>query len=322
MRQQNGIWRLRPSKKEGDLMDNGQHKVQEDQPEFLDVKDILSDVGIMAQYALESGQLPDSVSISKIKDIEVRARTKPESVKPEDVEALAEYHKDIGQKIAPVTPQTLRWTRSMKLRDSRTGRYLFSLYALTFLLIVLIFILNYLQTSTKVSIAVAILPNAPLFFQDLTKISVAEYLIPFMYGALGSCAYLLRVTELKLRERSFDYSRIPEHINRLVLGTLSGGVIVLFLKEFPDGGNGGYTLTQGALGFIAGYSVDLLFDVIDRIINAILPHAGTVVIERKETEKKKKQLLRRVEDMKKSTDMGNLKKSLDGLFDELKQGRY
>ena len=81
---------------------------------------------------------------------------------------------------------------------------------------------------------------------------------------------MLRITEQRLRERSFDPRRTAEHTNRLVLGTLSGGVIVLV---FSVGGVGetDVKLTEAALGFLAGYSIDLLFSLLDRMVNAISP---------------------------------------------------
>ena len=118
-------------------------------------------------------------------------------------------------------------------------------------------------------------------YSDLFRVffeTMSAYVIPFAYGTLGACAYLLRISERRLRMRDFDSCRIPEHRTRLVLGTLSGGMIVLFISadllNAKNGGGSAFVLVQGALGFIAGYSIDFLFDVIDRIIKAILPSGG------------------------------------------------
>ncbi len=81
---------------------------------------------------------------------------------------------------------------------------------------------------------------------------------------------MLREAETQLQERTFDPRRLPEFRNRLVLGTLSGGVIVLLYS------NGGITeanvkITEAALGFIGGYSIDLLFTLLDRIVDSFKP---------------------------------------------------
>ncbi len=87
--------------------------------------------------------------------------------------------------------------------------------------------------------------------------------IPYLYGALGADAYILRETTQQLHTREFDPRRIPENRARFLLGTLSGGVMVLFVDD-----NGAYALKGAAAGFLAGYSTDFLFNTIERMIKA------------------------------------------------------
>lgn len=107
-------------------------------------------------------------------------------------------------------------------------------------------------------------------------IHVVEYFNPFVFGAIGACTYLLRISGQRLHNRSFNPARFPEHINRLVLGALSGGIIIILLKEsvVDAAAIQGVThvpLGVAALGFVAGYSVELLYQVLDRIISSIVP---------------------------------------------------
>ena len=66
---------------------------------------------------------------------------------------------------------------------------------------------------------------------------------------------------------------MPEHLNRLFLGSVSGGVTILFLEDGVSmgGGDEGVTMSSAALGFIAGYSIEFLYQILEWIINAILP---------------------------------------------------
>jgi len=98
-----------------------------------------------------------------------------------------------------------------------------------------------------------------------------ELMIPWAYGGLGSCAFLLRSAHAYIYQRNFDLRRKPEYFNRILLGAISGGAIILFTKYLIDQEGEVVQLSAAALGFIAGYSTDFLFNTIERIVNAIFP---------------------------------------------------
>jgi hypothetical protein len=75
-------------------------------------------------------------------------------------------------------------------------------------------------------------------------------LIPWAYGGLGASAYLLRSAHMYIYRRSFDLRPKPEYLNRVLLGSISAGRIILFTKSLV-GEEGG----SAALGFVAGYRV-------------------------------------------------------------------
>jgi len=95
--------------------------------------------------------------------------------------------------------------------------------------------------------------------------ALQAYLLPLLYGLLGSCTYVLRM--LSRDVRSFSYT--PEsHIRykiRMVLGTLSGLAITWF---FEPGSETIKSLSPLALAFLAGYSVEILFAAMDRFVAA------------------------------------------------------
>jgi hypothetical protein len=101
-----------------------------------------------------------------------------------------------------------------------------------------------------------------------------QILIPFTYGGLGSCVYLLKSAHTYIIDRTFDVRRRPEYFNRIILGTIGGGAMMLFASQIASEDGTLIQLSSAALGFLAGYSTDFLFNAIERVIGAILPKVG------------------------------------------------
>lgn len=110
--------------------------------------------------------------------------------------------------------------------------------------------------------------------------TLLELLTPWAYGALGSCVYLLRSAHTFIHRRTFDLRRKPEYFNRVLLGTIAGGAIILFVNQLAGENGTVIQLSSAALGFLAGYSTDFLFNTIERIIAALFPKVGLDTIRR------------------------------------------
>jgi hypothetical protein len=84
---------------------------------------------------------------------------------------------------------------------------------------------------------------------------------------LGSCVYILRTLSAEIRSRTYsEESNIGFQI-RLYLGMLGGMVIAWFVA--PDASEGLFkSLSPFALAFLAGYSVELLFSAMDKLLSA------------------------------------------------------
>lgn len=93
----------------------------------------------------------------------------------------------------------------------------------------------------------------------------AKPLIPFFYGLLGALIYLLRTAHSYIAECSFDLRRVPEYYNRMLLGFVSGGIVLLFVDPKS------FSIREGAISFIVGYNTDYLFDTLERIASSIFP---------------------------------------------------
>jgi hypothetical protein len=98
-----------------------------------------------------------------------------------------------------------------------------------------------------------------------------QAMILYAYGGLGACAYLLRSAHTFIYKRTYDFRREPEYYNRILLGTIAGGTITLFVNQTTGDEIATVQLSSAALSFIAGYSTDFLFSKIESIISVILP---------------------------------------------------
>jgi hypothetical protein len=96
------------------------------------------------------------------------------------------------------------------------------------------------------------------------------YLLPLCYGLLGAFAYLLRGFTRDLRNPSLLAETKVNYRLRLQLGALAGLAIGWFIS--PELSLG--ALSPLALAFLAGYSVEVLFAAMDRVIARFASHGG------------------------------------------------
>lgn len=100
-----------------------------------------------------------------------------------------------------------------------------------------------------------------------------RYILPLLYGLLGTCVFVLRTLTSDIRARIYsETSNIGFRI-RLYLGTLSGMVIAWFVTPETTG-ELFKSLSPFALAFLAGYGVELLFAAMDRILEAFNSKPG------------------------------------------------
>ena len=192
---------------------------------------------------------------------------------------LAYY--DLATALAPVTAETLRntagqhpsnrtwgeflWGDSPALRFTR--KLLFAAIGLAFVVILSNWYLNIIAGN----------PNTNAHLWDRTLV---ELLTPWMYGGLGACVYLLRSAHTHVYQRTFDVRRKPEYTNRIILGAIAGGAIIMFTNNLVGDDGTVIQLGSAALGFLAGYNTDLLFTAMERVIGALLPKIGLETVQK------------------------------------------
>jgi hypothetical protein len=199
--------------------------------------------------------------------------------------AFEEAYYRLAMNTSPVTAETLRSTKAIS-SDGQTAGRLSSLsefllghspaqyFTRRFALATILFAVFVVAAEWRINVlglqedAVAV----------QTERYVLELLLPWAYGGLGACAYLLRSAHYFIYQRTFDMRRTPEYSNRVLLGSISGGAIILFTNYLVSE-NATYThFGSAALGFIAGYSTDFLFNTIERIVTAIFPKVAVETV--------------------------------------------
>jgi|GEM_PF-2653382 len=96
---------------------------------------------------------------------------------------------------------------------------------------------------------------------------MSTYVLPVLYGVLGTFAYILRSISRGVEERVLNESTILNFWVRIPLGMLSGVAVGWFLtsETLPTGWESVQPL---AFAFVAGYSVELIFTGMDRLVGA------------------------------------------------------
>jgi hypothetical protein len=94
------------------------------------------------------------------------------------------------------------------------------------------------------------------------------YLLPILYGLLGAITYVLRTLAEQIRTLTYTPETDIGFRLRMNLGALAGLVIVWFIKKDGEAQLPFESLSQYAIAFAAGYSVELLFAAMDRVIGA------------------------------------------------------
>lgn len=192
---------------------------------------------------------------------------------------LAYY--DLATALAPVTAETLHNTAGeapgnrsfagMILGDSPALRYTRGLLFTAILLACVVILSNWYLS------IIAVNPNTNAHLWDRTLL---ELLTPWMYGGLGACVYLLRSAHMYTYQRTFDVRRKPEYTNRIILGAIAGGAIIIFANNIAGDDGTVIQLGSAALGFLAGYNTDLLFTAMERVIGALLPKISLDTVQK------------------------------------------
>ncbi|MCA9709194.1 MAG: hypothetical protein KDK70_25340 [Myxococcales bacterium] len=92
------------------------------------------------------------------------------------------------------------------------------------------------------------------------------YVLPLLYGLLGASLYVLRTLQHQVRKRTYSPASNADFRIHMSLGALAGIAIGWLLSPGNDTST---SLSSFALAFLAGYSIDVLFSLMDGLIARI-----------------------------------------------------
>jgi hypothetical protein len=106
-----------------------------------------------------------------------------------------------------------------------------------------------------------------LYFFDFRRY-VLDTCSPFLWGALGSCVWILKRLSDCAEQHTFD--RVVSHgwITRILLGAILGG-IVQYLYDPSVFVSNGFKLGASALGFLTGVGVKVVYGAIEKTIEVL-----------------------------------------------------
>jgi len=100
-----------------------------------------------------------------------------------------------------------------------------------------------------------------------------SFIDPFLYGALGALIYLYKDLTDRYTNRALHPKKLSTNWLRLFMGALVGGLIVHLFWPFMEDmvPSESFDAGAGAVGFLAGYSVDFFYQTLERLIRTITP---------------------------------------------------
>jgi len=106
-----------------------------------------------------------------------------------------------------------------------------------------------------------------LELQIILNDTVYQYFLPMLFGLLGACVHILRQLSLQIESLTFSVLNTIKFQLRLYLGTIAG---LTFSWLFPVMDiNSVFVASPLAVAFIVGYSIEVLFLALDRVIKKL-----------------------------------------------------
>ncbi len=106
-----------------------------------------------------------------------------------------------------------------------------------------------------------------LFSADAMLKVLEGYVLPLLYGLLGAFIFVLRSLLSEIKAITYTADCEVRYRLRLTLGALGGMIIGWFLT--PEEVDLSASVSSMALAFLMGYNVDVLFSLMDKIIDNI-----------------------------------------------------
>jgi hypothetical protein len=106
-----------------------------------------------------------------------------------------------------------------------------------------------------------------LVMQQSLNALISTYLLPVFAALLGVTVFILRTASADIKALSFRTYETGIYSNRLALGVVGGIAISWFAVTDKTGIVG--SITPAALAFLVGYSVEVLYNILDSLVKAL-----------------------------------------------------
>jgi hypothetical protein len=120
--------------------------------------------------------------------------------------------------------------------------------------------------------------------------AISTYLLPMLYGLIGACFYILRKLPKEIEDLTFSNKSYTNYSLRIAQGPLAGILVSYFVTPTPQATRsstdniesllnidpGVSSLSPLALAFVAGYSVEFIFKILDKILSLPLAESESV----------------------------------------------
>lgn len=95
------------------------------------------------------------------------------------------------------------------------------------------------------------------------------FVLPLLLGCVGGCAYALRRLDQKLSDWTLEFHDGSHAMLRILLATMLGGLLGVLWTGNEPVQMGGFTLSLGAAAFFVGFSLEVVFTVIEAMVDGV-----------------------------------------------------
>ncbi|TCH99756.1 hypothetical protein EJV46_03540 [Roseococcus sp. SYP-B2431] len=95
------------------------------------------------------------------------------------------------------------------------------------------------------------------------------FVLPLLLGCVGGCAYALRRLDQKLSDWTLEFHDGSHAMLRILLATMLGGLLGVLWTGNEPVQMGGFTLSLAAAAFFVGFSLEVVFTVIEAMVDGV-----------------------------------------------------
>jgi hypothetical protein len=107
-----------------------------------------------------------------------------------------------------------------------------------------------------------------LYYLFLFQHYFLEYINPYLWGAMGSCVYLLKMFSDLAENNLFNEDKLHGWSTRITLGALLGGV-VQFIYDKSAFNSSGINIDANAIGFLTGIGVKVFYGTLEKTVEQL-----------------------------------------------------